>query len=65
VTDNGEWINGTETGANSMSDGKANTDLIMRRSDSENFKPFVWCRNKGKDWYLPAKEELEAIYKNK
>ncbi len=25
----------------------------------------VWCRNKGDDWYLPAKDELKAIYKNK
>jgi hypothetical protein len=58
-------INGTEAGANSRSDGKANTDLIMSRSDSENFKPFVWCRKKGKDWYLPAMEELMIICNNK
>ena len=60
-----KFFNGTKTGANSMSDGKANTDKIMSRSDSEYFEAFVWCRNKGDDWYLPAKEELKAIYNNK
>ena len=60
-----KYINGTKTGANDMGDGKANTDLIMSRSDSENFKPFVWCRKKGKDWYLPAFYELKAIFNNK
>ena len=58
-------INGTETGANNKSNGKANTDKIMDRTDSEYFEAFVWCRNKGDDWYLPAYEELEAIYNNK
>ena len=24
-----------------------------------------WCSEKGEDWYLPAKEELEAIFNNK
>ncbi len=65
LTDNGEWINGTETGANSKSDGKANTDIIMSRSDSKYFEAFVWCRNKGNDWYLPVVVELKAIYDNK
>jgi serine/threonine protein kinase len=60
-----EDATGTKTGANSMSDGKANTDKIMNRSDSEYFEAFVWCRKKGKDWYLPAREELKTIYNNK
>lgn len=60
-----KFINGTETGANSMSDGKANTDKIMRRSDSKYFEAFVWCREKGDDWYLPAVDELKTIYKKK
>lgn len=58
-------INGLETGANSESDGKANTDKIMNRSDSEYFEAFVWCREKGEDWYLPAVKELQTIYNNK
>ena len=65
VTDNGDWINGTETGANSMSDGKVNTDKIMSRSDNKYFEAFVWCREKGGDWYLPAVDELQTIYNNK
>ena len=61
---NDEPINGTETGADDVRNGKANTDNIMSRSDSEYFKSFVWCRSKGEDWYLPAKDELKAIYNN-
>jgi hypothetical protein len=60
-----KYINGTETVANSESDGKANTDKIMNRSDSEYFEAFVWCRKKGDDWYLPAVKELETISNNK
>ncbi|MBE6201093.1 MAG: TIR domain-containing protein [Rikenellaceae bacterium] len=48
-------------GAESNSDGKANTDRVMARSDADQYPAFVWCRNKGKDWYLPAIEELELL----
>ena len=40
---------------------KANTDKVMARNDASEFLPFVWCRNKGRDWYLPAIEELELL----
>lgn len=60
-----KYINGTKTGANDMYNGKANTDKIMNRSDSEYFEAFVWCRKKGGDWYLPAINELKTIYNNK
>ena len=49
-------------GASSMSDGKANTDKVMSRSDSAEYPAFVWCRAKGKDWYLPARDELMLLY---
>ena len=49
-------------GASSTTDGKANTDRVMAHSDSEAYPAFVWCRAKGRDWYLPAKDELESIY---
>ena len=49
-------------GASSMTDGKANTDKVMARSDSDVYPAFEWCRSKGQDWYLPAKDELESIY---
>ena len=52
-------------GLTSKSDGKANTNKVMRRRDSDQYPAFVWCRGKGEDWYLPAKEELEAICNNK
>ncbi|MBP3548372.1 MAG: protein kinase [Alistipes sp.] len=57
--------NGTRTYANSESDGKANTDKIMARSDSKYFEAFAWCRAKGNSWYLPALNELKSIYNNK
>ncbi len=52
-------------GLTNKSDGKANTDKVMQRGDSNQYPAFVWCRNKGADWYLPAKEELITIYNNK
>ncbi|MBQ3172904.1 MAG: protein kinase [Alistipes sp.] len=58
-------INGTRTYADSKSDGKANTDKIMARSDSDYFPPFKWCRAKGSSWYLPSLNELKSIYNNK
>ena len=52
-------------GASSESDGEANTDKVMRRSDKNQYPAFTWCRAKGTDWYLPAKNELMTIYNNK
>jgi len=60
-----EYINGTKTGANYNSDGKANTNKVMKRDDSDQYPAFVWCQEKGEDWYLPAKDEFKAIYNNK
>ena len=51
-------------GADSKSDGKANTDKVMARSDSDQYPAFTWCRNKGADWYLPAIDELELLLLN-
>ena len=48
-------------GASSARDGKANTDKVMSRSDSAEHPAFVWCRAKGKDWYLPAIDELKLL----
>ncbi|MBQ3248184.1 MAG: protein kinase [Alistipes sp.] len=59
------YRNGTRTYADSNSDGKANTDKIMARSDSDCFLPFKWCRAKGSSWYLPAVDELKKIFNNK
>ncbi len=51
-------------GATSKTDGKANTDKVMARADSAEYPAFVWCRDKGEDWYLPAIEELELLLLN-
>ena len=59
-----EFINDNTTYANSESDGKANTDKLMSRNDSQYFEAAKWCRDKGKGWYLPAKLELEKIIIN-
>ena len=54
-----------KVGASSMSDGKANTDLVMARSDNEEYPAFMWCRWKGSSWYLPAIKELETLFEVK
>lgn len=51
---------GTSTGATSGTDGVANTNKIAANSNAAK-----WCRAKGSSWYLPAREELLAIYNNK
>lgn len=57
--------NGVCTNADSETDGKANTDKIIARSDRDYFPAFTWCRAKGDSWYLPAKSELMEIYRNR
>ena len=52
-------------GASSESDGKVNTDKVMSRSDSAEYPAFVWCRAKGKDWYLPAIDELKLLLRDR
>ncbi len=52
-------------GLTDKSDGKANTDKVMQRGDKDQYPAFVWCCNKGGDWYLPAINELKTIFNNK
>ena len=52
------------TGASSETDGMDNSAKVLARSDAEHYSAFVWCRNKGKSWYLPAIEELELLLLN-
>ena len=52
-------------GAYSESDGRANTDKVMSRTDSKKYPAFTWCRDKGVDWYLPSVGELSSLSKVK
>ena len=58
-----QYNKGIVVDASSKSDGKANTDKVMSRSDRAAYSAFVWCRAKGKDWYLPAEDELKLLYR--
>ena len=49
---------GANIGANSLTDGETNTNR-MPNSQAAN-----WCRAKGSTWYLPALNELLAIFNN-
>ena len=55
------------TGASSISDGQFNTDKIkiLSRNDRDKYRAFMWCRDIGSNWYMPSKEELLTMYRNK
>lgn len=51
------------TGATDKNDGMANMKTIQKISGwREKYPAFAWCADKGDGWYLPAINELEAIY---
>ena len=51
-------------GAVSEDDGNVNTDKIMSLANKDKYPAFEWCRSKGKDWYLPAINELKLLLFN-
>ena len=54
------------TGATSMTDGKANMKAIQSIWRwRKKYPAFAWCADLGEGWYLPARDELFAIYKAK
>ena len=57
----GEYCN---TGAHKGENGRENTNIIMSREDSYMYPAFVWCREKGDQWYLPGKDELLMLGEN-
>ena len=53
-------------GADSETDGAANMAKVKAISGwREKYPAFAWCADLGEGWYLPSKEELHTIYKNK
>lgn len=48
-------------GTSNHNDGKQNTDKVMNQNSWEKYTAFVWCRELGKEWYLPAVEELVTL----
>ena len=55
----------TLVGADSPTDGRLNTDVVMQRSDRAEYSAFKWCRKQGEEWYLPSNEELLVLYRVK
>lgn len=50
------------TKAHNLDDGEVNTDIVMALDGAEDYLAFVWCRQMGKEWYLPSVRELIAIH---
>lgn len=60
-----QYKNGIVVGANSRTDGKSNTNIVMKRDDCADYPIFKWCRENGSDWYLPSLEEMQSLFKCK
>ncbi len=56
------WLE--ETGATDADDGAKNM-AIIRTFGLGKYPAFEWCANLGVGWYLPAENELQAIYDQK
>ncbi len=65
------WWNGTyiATGSSSLTDGAANTTIIVQTQGNSGSYAAKLCRDyKGggyNDWYLPSKEQLNILYAQK
>jgi hypothetical protein len=54
------------TGATSKGGGMGNMNKIKKQPNwKSNYPAFAWCASLGNGWYLPAKEELLSIYRNR
>lgn len=50
-------------GADSETDGAVNMAVVQRIPNwREKYPAFAWCADLGEGWYLPAIDELKAIY---
>ena len=54
-----------DTNAQNKYDGKINTIELMKLYNADMYYAAWWCANYGYGWYLPAKGELDNIYKNR
>ena len=53
-------------GADSKTDGAYNMAKVKQIAGwRDKYLAFAWCADLGDGWYLPAREELFAIYRNK
>lgn len=66
------WSNktGTKIGLTDANYGWTNIQKLRTDRNGEvlgtaDYPAFNWCDNLGKGWYLPARDELVAIYENK
>lgn len=64
-----EWANiefdswGEKIGADSETNGAVNMAVVQRIPNwREKYPAFAWCADLGEGWYLPAIDELKAIY---
>lgn len=61
-----EWGPLLATGAKSKISGASNKVIIEKNTNNiVQYRALSWCLNKGKDWYLPAINELVTICKQK
>jgi hypothetical protein len=65
-----QWYNGSYVTTNALSttDGAANTDSIIKYQGAGDYAAYL-CDTLNafghSDWYLPAQDELNALYQNK
>ena len=50
------------TGADSRTDGIANTEKILALPNADKYYAAQYCKSMGEGWYLPAKDEMLEIF---